>query len=791
MTADERVQQTPALLHDTLKMSENQNRKSRISRVPTWVWAAGLVVACLVPFANKAFHIDDPLFLWTAQQIRKAPADFYGFRVNWFGLEMPMTDATANPPLMAYYLALGSLLGGWSEIWLHLWAMLPAIAVALGTLQLARSFTERGLLPVTLTILTPGFLICATSLMCDVMMVAFWIWAIVLWQKGLVRAQYRYFVWASLLAGFCGLTKYSGFSVVPLLFIYALWRERKIGAWAWALLIPLAMFGGYELLSQRLYGVSLYQNAADYAREVRPTSVGEAPIRLIGGLVFSGGCALPVIVLAPWLWKRRGQMLGMVLLLLAVLGPSILNALQLSLPPNHFGFSAVWRDGWLSLRGNWQLDIQRGIWLMGGISVLALATADFVRYRDAVSALLGLWIIGVLLFASVLNWTLNGRSILPMLPAVGILVARRLEAEKCVAGHGFRGILFSSAIVLSSLAAMALALADYRQANSRRLAANTIASKYGPPEHNLVFQGHWGFQYYLQNKGFQALDVWKDSLNPGTSIAIPANNDIYEVPPEATRLIEVLKFRPNHWLSTLDRNSGAGFHTDFWGPLPFGIGTVEPAHDYIFEVIRPFKFSSGVALIEAADAGEEKEELERCREQLTKDSNDAVARFVMSLLLTHQGQFSDAISELLTVLKLRPNDFAANAQLGLLYQATGNTSEAKAHYYEAIAVMPDFISGLNNLAWVLATDPDPAIRDGTEAVRLARRACALTVYRRPHFLGTLGAAYAEAGRFAEAIRTADMASAIASRAGQTVIAEKNRQLLQLYRSGKAYREDEK
>jgi tetratricopeptide (TPR) repeat protein len=772
-------------------MSGNQNSKIRLAHIPTWGWAAGLVVVCLVPFANKAFYIDDPLFLWTAQQIRKAPADFYGFGVNWFGLEMPMTDATANPPLMGYYLALGSLLGGWSEIWLHLWAMLPAIAVALGTLQLARSFTARGVLPVALTVLTPGFLICATSLMCDVMMVAFWIWAIVLWQQGLARGSIRYFLLAGLMAGLSGLTKYSGFSVVPLLFIYALWRERKIGEWAWALLIPVAMFGGYELLSQRLYGVSLYQNAADYAREVRPTSISDAPIRLIGGLVFSGGCALPVLLLAPFLWKRRGLMLGMVLLLLAIVGPSMLNALQLSLPPNHFGFSAVWRDAWLSFRGNWQLDIQRGVWLIGGISILALAIADFTKHRDAVSALLGLWIVGVLLFASVLNWTLNGRSILPMLPAVGILIARRLEAEKCVAGHGFRGILFSSAIVVSALGAMALARADYRQANSGRLAANAIASKYAPPEYHLVFQGHWGFQYYLQNKGFQPLDVWKDSVNPGTSIVIPANNDIYEVPPEATRLIEVLKFQPNHCLSTLDRNIGAGFHTDFWGPLPFGIGTVEAAHDYIFQVMRHFKFSSGIAFIEATDPKQEKEELERCRAQLTNDSNDADAHFVMSLLLTHQGLFSEAISELLVVLKLRPNDFAANAQLGLLYQATGNKSEAKSQYYEALQVTPDFVSGLNNLAWILATDPDPAIRDGTEAVRLARRACALTVYRRPHFLGTLAAAYAEAGRFAEAIRMAEMASKIAGHAGQTVIAEKNRQLLQLYRSGKPFREDEK
>ena len=765
-----------------------QNVKSRLSRVPKWIWAAGLVFVCLVPFVNKAFHIDDPLFLWTAQQIRHAAGDFYGFRLNWFGLEMPMTDATANPPLMGYFLAAGSFLGGWNGIWLHFWAMLPAIAVAVGIFEVAHNFTRHAFLAVALTVLTPAFLICGTSVMCDITTLAFWIWAIALWQQGLVAGRNANFVWASILAGCCGLTKYSGFSVVPLLFVYGLLHQRKLGAWTWTLLIPLAMFGGYELVSQQLYGVSLFQNAADYAREVRPTSLSDVPQRLIAGLVFSGGCALPVILLAPYLWTRRVLVIGAALLLFCIVGPSILGALKLLLPPNHFGFSAICRDSWFSFRGNWQVDAQRGLWLMGGISIVVLAVIDFAERRDGVSTVLGLWIIGVLLFASVLNWTLNGRSILPMLPAVGILIGRRLELGRGTLA-GIQSSAFKCCAGLSALGALTVAIADYRQANSGRHAADLIASKYAPPEHHLVFQGHWGFQYYLQNKGFQPLDVWKDSIVPGTLIVIPANNDIYELPPEATQLIEVLELQPNRHLSTLNRNVGAGFHTDFWGPLPFSVGAVGEDHYYVFRVMRPFKFSSGVALIEAAESTEEKRELEKCRAELTKDPNDVDAHFAMSILLTHQSQFAEAIGHLLHVLKLRPGDFSANAQLGLLYQATGDREEAVAHYRRALQVMPDFVSGLNNLAWMLATDPDSAIRKGDEAIRLARRACALTIYRRPHFLGTLGAAYAEAGRFGEAIAVAEKATNLAAKAGQREVAEKNRQLLELYRSGKVYREN--
>ena len=70
---------------------------------------------------------------------------------------------------------------------------------------------------------------------------------------------------------------------------------------------------------------------------------------------------------------------------------------------------------------------------------------------------------------------------------------------------------------------------------------------------------------------------------------------------------------------------------------------------------------------------------------------------------------------------------------------------------------------LNNLAWVLATSPKAELRNGAEAVRLAERACELTHYGEPLFIGTLAAAYAEAGRFPEAVTTAEKAEQLATR----------------------------
>jgi hypothetical protein len=100
---------------------------------------------------------------------------------------------------------------------------------------------------------------------------------------------------------------------------------------------------------------------------------------------------------------------------------------------------------------------------------------------------------------------------------------------------------------------------------------------------------------------------------------------------------------------------------------------------------------------------------------------------------------------------------------------------------------PDSIEALNNLAWLLATSPEPALRNGPRAVQLAERACGLS--KLPSLLGTLAAAYAEAGRFSDATRAAEQACARATQAGDAGTAARNGELLEFYRAGKPYREE--
>ena len=126
--------------------------------------------------------------------------------------------------------------------------------------------------------------------------------------------------------------------------------------------------------------------------------------------------------------------------------------------------------------------------------------------------------------------------------------------------------------------------------------------------------------------------------------------------------------------------------------------------------------------------------------------------------------------------------------LGALLRQRGLHREAATEYREALRLAPDNVEALNNLAWLCRTEPAEADRGRGEAVRHAERACELTGYKETLLIGTLAAAYAEAGRFDDAIRTAEKACAMAAEQGDDRLLAKNRELLELYRQGKAYRE---
>ncbi len=178
--------------------------------------------------------------------------------------------------------------------------------------------------------------------------------------------------------------------------------------------------------------------------------------------------------------------------------------------------------------------------------------------------------------------------------------------------------------------------------------------------------------------------------------------------------------------------------------------------------------------------------LEHYRRAEALNPQDAMVFLQSGYLLMKQQRWAEAAADTRQALELQPNDFAGHENLGMILPQLGQTAEGRQHWEAALKINPDAPDLLNNLAWSFAANPDPALRNGPRAVELAEHACALTHYEKVPLLGTLAAAYAEAGRFAEAIATAQKACDRAAAQGQTALGQRNQELLELYQKHQAW-----
>jgi tetratricopeptide (TPR) repeat protein len=237
--------------------------------------------------------------------------------------------------------------------------------------------------------------------------------------------------------------------------------------------------------------------------------------------------------------------------------------------------------------------------------------------------------------------------------------------------------------------------------------------------------------------------------------------------------------------------------------------------------LKPQSLDSLLGLAESQAAqGKTSEAQASLQKALTGDPRNPAAMLALGELLGRDGKFSDADALFQRAVEGAPADPAIRRRYGLFLAAQGKNPEAliqleehlrlqpgpegrfnlavvqeslrdfaaaAASYRECLRLAPDSPPALNNLAWLLATCPEASVRNGAEAVSCGEKLCRLTEYREPMFIGTLAAAYAEAGKFAEAVKAAEQARALADQAGNKTLADRNASLLELYRQGKPFR----
>jgi protein O-mannosyl-transferase len=133
------------------------------------------------------------------------------------------------------------------------------------------------------------------------------------------------------------------------------------------------------------------------------------------------------------------------------------------------------------------------------------------------------------------------------------------------------------------------------------------------------------------------------------------------------------------------------------------------------------------------------------------------ARINLGNALLQEGKADQAVTHFQRVLEINPNDAGMHLNLGVCFVQLGRMDEAILQYQKALQLKPADPGIQNNLAWLLATCPEASLRNGDKAVELARQADELTGGKNLIVLHTLAAALAEAGRFPEAVETAQRA----------------------------------
>ena len=189
-----------------------------------------------------------------------------------------------------------------------------------------------------------------------------------------------------------------------------------------------------------------------------------------------------------------------------------------------------------------------------------------------------------------------------------------------------------------------------------------------------------------------------------------------------------------------------------------------------------------------ARQGKSDEAIKHFRKALHLDPDKFAAHHNLGNTLASQGNLEEGIAHLAQAIRLNPNSASAHYNLARLLNDSGKTDAAVMHFTEALRIRPDWVKPMRSLARLLATHSQDKLRDPTETVRLAQRACKLTGYKDAGLVDTLAAAYAAAGRFSEAVATAEKAVELAGTENDKERVQKIQNRLKLYRQQKPYRQ---
>ncbi len=297
-------------------------------------------------------------------------------------------------------------------------------------------------------------------------------------------------------------------------------------------------------------------------------------------------------------------------------------------------------------------------------------------------------------------------------------------------------------------------------------------------------------------KSHQQVGLWKDTRtvfthaanvtqNNRVALAFMAEFDIAEgrIAEAAATVDRIFKITPGYVRAEYLMATILQMQGRMQESIPYLERSIGP------EVGIPGRARMVLSLIDAGRFAEADTILYQLWQVAPGDSNLALMK---AALHRNQGQSNEAKELFRKVVAAQVPPLADNPTMNFeiaeLFWAVGDAPKASLFYAKAIEQSPRHVNALNNYSWLLATEANAQQRNGVRAVELAERACKATEWKQPVFMGTLAAAYAEAGRFDDAAKMAARARDMAQAKGMEAVARRNEELMELYRQGKPYRE---
>jgi tetratricopeptide (TPR) repeat protein len=287
---------------------------------------------------------------------------------------------------------------------------------------------------------------------------------------------------------------------------------------------------------------------------------------------------------------------------------------------------------------------------------------------------------------------------------------------------------------------------------------------------------------------------WENSQSLWThTLAVTADNyiahdDLGEALAQAGRLDEAIA----HFQKAVELRPDLGLAQYDLGTVLLQKGRVDEAIVHFQKVlaIKPDNagahFNLGVAFLQK---GQVDEAIVHFQQYLKTHPDVAEAHDNLGTAFLQKGRLDEAIADYQKAVQLEPQNAVLQRHLGHALLQRGRLDEAMVHFQTSLGIQPADAVTCKDLAWLLATSPEASVRNGSKAVELAEQAVRLSGGADPAFIDTLAAAYAEAGRFPEAVGAAQRAQQLAAAQNNTTLVDALQVQIGRYQAGSPFRDN--